>query len=139
MNMSSDEQKIVDLVRAGNVDLSELKEMFSEASLASNVSVSDWGACYSSATGQLSQFATVSATNSGDTITGVGMITYTSNGSTMLCLQYTNGFSNQWVATSVGTNLYTPPGGSSVLCIVYGWTQNSGSFYVSNILPVGAC
>ena len=137
--MSSEDQKLVDLIRAGSLDLSELKEMFAESSLASNVSVSDWGACYSPATGQLSQYATVTATNSGDVITGVGMITYTSNGSTMLCLQYTNGLSNSWVATSVGTNLYTPPGGSSVLCIVYGWTQNSGSFYVSNILPVGAC
>ena len=136
--MSSEDQKMVELVRSGNVSLDELKAMFPD-SLASNVSVTDWGACYSSATGQLSQFATVTATNSGDTITGLGMITYTSNGATMLCLQYSNGFSGQPVATSVGTQLYTPPANSSVLCVIYGWTQNSGGFYVSNILPVGSC
>ena len=136
--MSSEDQKLVESVRSGNVSIDELKEMFPD-SLANNVSITGWEACYSSATSQFSQYATVTATNSGDVITGLGMLTYTSNGSTMLCLQYSNGFSSNTIATSVGTNLYTPPANSSVLCIVYGWTQNSGNFYVSNILPVGAC
>jgi hypothetical protein len=136
--MSSEDQKIVDLIKSGNVSLEDLKEMF-PASLAGNVSVSDWGACYSSATGQLSQYGTVTTNGGTDAVTGIGMITYTGNGATMLCLQYTNGISSQTVNTSVGTNLYSPSMGSQVLCIIYGWTQSSGSFYVTKTLPVEAC
>ncbi len=136
--MAMNEKDFSNLIKSGNMNLSELQEMSSE-SLTSPVTVSDWGACYSSATGQLSAFCTVTANNSGDTITGVGMVVYNSSGTTMFCLQYTNDFSSPSVMTSVGTNLYTMSMGSQVLCIVYGWTQNSGNYFVSDTLTVGAC
>lgn len=135
--MSKNDQDIVNQIKAGNLSLSELQAMFPE-SLTSNVSASDWGVCYSTTTGQLSQYATVTSNTSGDPITGVGMIAYTSNGSTMLCLQYTNDFSSQSVATSVGTTLYNTGMGNQVLCIIYGWTAQS-NYFLSQTLTVGAC
>lgn len=135
--MSKDEQNIIDQIKAGNVDLTELEKLSSD-SLSSNVSVSDWEICYSSATGQLSEYCTVTANNSNDPITGVGLIAYTGNGATMLCLQYSNGFSTDSIATSIGTTLYTPSMGNSALCIVYGWTT-SGSFYFPSTMTIGSC
>lgn len=135
--MSKNDQDIVNQIKAGNLSLEELQALFPE-SLTSNVSASDWGACYSTTTGQLSQYATVTSNNSNDPITGVGMIMYTSNGSTMLCLQYTNDFSSPSVGTSIGTTLYTPSMGNQVLCIIYGWTAQS-NYYISQTLTVGAC
>lgn len=135
--MSKNDQDIVNQIKAGNLSLSELQAMFPE-SLTSNVSASDWGVCYSTTTGQLSQYATVTSNNSNDPITGVGMIAYTSNGSTMLCLQYTNDFSSPSVATSIGTTLYNTSMGNQVLCIIYGWTAQS-NYYISQTLTVGAC
>ena len=112
--------------------------MFSDSLAGSGVSISDWGVCYSSTTGQLSEFATATSNDSADPITGIGMLAYTSNGSTMLCLQYTNGLSSTSIATSVGTTLYTPSMGNQILCIVYGWTQQS-SFYSPQTLTVDQC
>lgn len=135
--MSKNDQDIVSQIKAGNLSLEELQAMFPE-SLTSNVSASDWGVCYSTTTGQLSQFATVTSNTSNDPITGVGMIAYTSNGSTMLCLQYTNEFSSQSVATSIGTTLYSPSMGNQVLCIIYGWTTQS-NYFISQTLTVASC
>jgi hypothetical protein len=132
------EQDFNKLIRSGNLNLSDLQGMSSD-SLTSPVTVSDWGACYSSGTGQLSAYCTVTCNNSGDNITGVGLVVYNSSGTVMFCLQYTNDFASPSVMTSVGTNLYTTSMGSQVLCIVYGWTQNSGNYFVSDTLSVGAC
>jgi hypothetical protein len=136
--MSANEQAISDMVKAGNFDLNELQKMSSD-SLTNDVTVSGWEVCYSTTTDQLSQYATVTVNNSGDTITGIGMLTYTGNGSTMICLQYTNGITGESVATSVGTTLYTPPSNDQLLCVVYGFTQNSGFFYITDTLAVGSC
>ena len=135
--MSKNDQDIVNQIKSGNLSLEELQALFPE-SLTSNVSASDWGVCYSSVTGQLSQFATVTSNNSGDPITGVGMLAYTSNGSTLLCLQYTNNFSSPSIATSIGTGLYTPSMGNQALCVIYGWTEQS-NYYLTQTLTIGAC
>jgi hypothetical protein len=131
-------ENIIDQIKAGNFSLSELQEMFPESLTGSSVSVSDWGVCYSSATGQLSQYATVTSNDSADPITGLGMIAYTADSSTMLCLQYSNGFSSSEIATSIGTTLYNPSMGNQVLCIVYGWTQQ-GNFFFPQTMSVGSC
>jgi hypothetical protein len=131
----NDQNAIANLVKSGNVSESELKEMLSSDASASSVSVQDWGVIYSSATGQLSEYATVTATNPGNPITGVGMLAYTSNGTKLLCLQYTNGLSSPDISTSIGTTLYTPSMGNQILCIVYGWTQQS-SYYLSQTITV---
>jgi hypothetical protein len=111
--------------------------MFAGAA-AGLVTIQDWGVCYSSATGQLSEFATVVSNNSGNPITGIGMIAYSSDGSSMYCVQYTNDISSPSVATSVGTTLYNPQWGNQVLGVVYGWTEQ-GSFYQSQMMAVGSC
>lgn len=136
--MASNEQEFLDQIKAGDVNLEDLKEMSSE-SLTSPVHVSDWGLCYSSATGQLSGFCTVTPVNGGDSITGNGFIIYQSNGSTMICLHYTNGFTSTELMTSVGTNLYTSSMGDELPCIVYGWTQNSGNYFIYDTLKVNPC
>jgi hypothetical protein len=136
--MDKNEQEFINRIRSGNLDLSELEALSSE-SLTSPVTVSDWGACYSSTTNQLSAYCTVTCNNSGDNITGVGLTVYRVSSSTMICLQYTNDFASPSVMTSVGTNLYTTSMGNQVLCIVYGYTQNSGSYFVTDTLSVGSC
>jgi hypothetical protein len=136
--MDKNEQNFINQIRSGNVDFSEL-EATSSNSLTSPVTLSDLGVCYSSTTGQLSAYCTVTCNNSGDNITGIGLVVYKANSSTMYCLQYSNGMSGSSIATSVGTNLYTTSMGNQVLCIVYGWTQNSGNYYISSNLTVGAC
>jgi hypothetical protein len=136
--MAMNEQDFANAAKSGNFDLSELKETASD-SLTSPVTVTDWEACYSSATGQLSAYCTVTCNNSGDNITGIGLVVYNANGTTMYCLQYSNGMSGSSIATSVGTNLYTTSMGNQVLCIVYGWTQNSGNYFVSDTLSIGSC
>jgi hypothetical protein len=136
--MAMNEQDFANAAKSGNLDLSELKEMSSD-SLTSPVTISDLGACYSSTTGQLSAYCTVTCNNGGDNVTGVGLVVYNANGTVMYCLQYTNDFASPSIMTSVGTNLYTTSMGNQVLCIVYGWTQNSGNYFVSDTLSIGSC
>lgn len=135
--MSTNGQDIINLIKAGKLSLSELRQTFAGAS-SSNVSVEDWGVCYSSATGELSEYCTVISNDQSNSITGIGMIAYSSNGATMYCVQYTNNFSSPVVATSVGTTLYTPQDGNEVLCVVYGWTENS-NFYFTKTLSIVPC
>lgn len=138
--MSKNAQEIYDLVKSGNLNATDLQDTLGASTSAIPVaSIQDWGVCYSSGTGQLSEFCTVVATDSGNPIIGVGMIAYTSNGSTMLAVQYTNNFTSDAVATSIGTVRYNPSSdGNTILCVVYGWAT-SGSFYFSDVLTVGAC
>ncbi|HEY0050377.1 MAG TPA: hypothetical protein VGB68_13875 [Pyrinomonadaceae bacterium] len=138
--MPANEQDVINLIKAGKLDASELEQMFSsDASLSGLVTVTDWGICYSSATGQLSEFATVTSNSSSNPITGIGLIAYSSNSSKMFCVQYTNGFSSNSIATSIGTTLYNPQtDGSQAACVVYGWTNN-GSFYVPQTMTIGSC
>ena len=135
--MANDGQSITNLIKTGKLDLSGLKEMFAGAS-AGLVSIQDWGVCYSSATGELSEYATIISNQANNPITGIGMIAYSANGSSMYCVQYTNDISSPSVATSVGTTLYNPQSGNQVLCIIYGWTQN-GNFYQSNTISIVPC
>ena len=136
--MPDDGAKIANLMKAGKMNLDELKAALGETAASSLVSVQDWGVCYSSATGELSEYATVISTQSNNPITGLGMIAYTSNGSSMLCVQYTNDISSPSVATSIGTTLYNPSQGNQILCIVYGWTNN-GSYYQSQTITIVPC
>lgn len=135
--MAKDGQSAINLTKAGKVDLSELRQTFA-ATAASNVSVTDWGVCYNSGTGQLSEYCTVTASNPNDPITGIGMLAYSSNGSSLYCLQYTNDISSTSVATSVGTTLYNPQDGNEVLCVVYGWTQ-SAPFHFTDTITIVPC
>jgi hypothetical protein len=135
--MAKNDQSLMTLIRGGNVNLDQLKEAVG-AQASGLVSVSDWGVCYSSATGELSEYCTVTSNNPGNPITGIGVIAYSGNGSTMLCVQYTNDISTPSLMTSIGTNLYNPNQGNQVLCVVYGWTAQ-GSFYVPNTLTVVPC
>lgn len=135
--MADDGQNITDLLKAGKLSQSDLKSMFADAA-AGLVTIQDWGVCYSSATGQLSEFATVVSNNAGNPITGIGMIAYSANGSSMYCVQYTNDISSPSLATSIGTTLYNPQSGNQVLGVVYGWTQQ-GSFYQSQPMTIQPC
>jgi hypothetical protein len=135
--MSENGQSIINLIKAGKLSVTELRETFANAS-ASSVSVQDWGVCYSSATGELSEYCTVIANNPSDPITGIGMIAYSSDGSSMYCVQYTNNLSSPSVATSVGTTLYNPQSGNQVLCIVYGWTTST-NYYFTKTLTIVPC
>lgn len=144
--MPANEQDVVNLIKSGNFDVSELEKMFSSKSesgdsdltaTSSLVTVTDWEIVYSSTTGQLSEYATVTSNNSSNPITGLGMLAYKSNSSTMWCLQYNNGFSDTQLAISIGTNLYTTSMGNQALCVIYGWT-NSGSFYIPQTMTVAS-
>jgi hypothetical protein len=135
--MPKNAQSITNLIKSGKMSLSELQQSFASAS-SSSVTVEDWGVCYNSGTGQLSEYCTVIATNPGNPITGVGMLAYSSDGSSMYCLQYSNGFSSPSFATSVGTTLFNPKDGNEVLCIVYGWTANA-SFYFTDTITIVPC
>ena len=136
--MPANEQDVINLIKSGNVDPSELEKMFSSdsesASLVDLVSISGWEVVYSSSTGQLSEYATVSAT-SGNTITGLGMLCYKSGSSTMYCLQYNNGYNDTVLNISIGTGLYTTSMGNQAYCVIYGWTNN-GSFYYPTTMTI---
>jgi hypothetical protein len=139
--MSKDAQSIYDQIKAGKLSPEDLQKSLgaSANAAAATASIQDWGVCYNSGTGQLSEYCTVVAANPNNPVTGVGMIAYKSDGSAMLCVQYTNDFTSPAVATSVGTTRYNPQSdGSSILCIVYGWTT-AGNFYFSNTMSVSAC
>ena len=138
--MPANEQDVINLIKSGNVDPSELEKMFSSdsdsASLVDVVSISGWEIVYSSSTGQLSEYATITAT-SGNLITGLGMLAYKTNSSTVFCLQYNNGYSAAEINASIGTNLYTTSMGSQALCVIYGWTNN-GSFYYPSTMNIAS-
>lgn len=138
--MSKDAQEIYELVKSGKLNSTDIQQTLGvSASAAAVASIQDWGVCYDSGTGQLSEFCTIVATNQGNPITGAGMIAYTSNGSTMLAVQYTNNFTSTALATSIGTVRYNPSSdGNTVLCVVYGWTT-AGNFYFSQPMTVSAC
>ena len=135
--MSASGKDIMSLLKSGKMSQKDLEQAFAGAS-AGLVSIQDWGVCYSSATGELSEYATIISNQSNNPITGVGMIAYTSNGSSMLCVQYTNDISSPSVATSIGTTLYNPNQGNQILCIIYGWTQN-GNYYQSQTITIVPC
>ena len=135
--MSASGKNIANLIKSGKLNLEGLRQEFAGAT-SGLVSVQDWGVCYSSATGELSEYGTIVSNSSNNPITGVGMIAYTSNGSSMLCVQYTNDISSPTVSTSIGTTLYNPNQGNQILCIVYGWTQN-GNFYQSQTISIVPC
>jgi hypothetical protein len=135
--MANDGQSITSLIKSGQINQSNLKELFADAA-SGLVSIQDWGVCYSSATGELSELASVVSNNQGNPITGIGMIAYSADGSSMYCVQYTNDISSPFVATSVGTTLIQERVGNQVLCIVYGWTQQ-GSFYQSQTMAIVSC
>lgn len=136
--MAMNEKDFASQIMSGNFDMEQLQGMSSD-SLTSAVNISDLGACYSSTTNQLSVYCTVTAANSGDNVTGVGLIAYRVNSSTMICLQYTNDFSSPSIMTSIGTNLYTTSMGNSILVIIYGYTAQAGFYYISDTLSVGSC
>ncbi len=135
--MSTSGQNSAKLTRAGAMNQTELSEAFT-GTTSSDVSVNDWGVCYSANTGQLSEFCSVVANDSNDPITGIGMLAYSSNGSILYAAQYINGFESEAVYPSVATNQYNPQDGNSILCIVYGWTTNS-NFYFSQNITVASC
>jgi hypothetical protein len=135
--MSINGQSIINLIKAGKMGLPELRQMFASTSF-NNVTVEDWGVCYSSATGQLSEYCSVIAKDQSDPITGVGMLAYSTDGSTLFCLQYTNDFTSPSIATSVGTTQFNPQDGNEVLCVVYGTTAN-GNYYFSDTLTIVPC
>ena len=133
--MPANEQDVLNLIKSGNVEPSQLEQMFSTESdsVSGVVSISGWEVVYSSSTGQLSQYATITA--NGGSITGLGMLTYSGNGSKMWCLQYNNGYSATEISASVGTTLYTTSMGNQALCIIYGWTTG-GSFYYPSTMNI---
>jgi hypothetical protein len=132
--MAANEQEIAQSVRAGTLSLDELRTSLS-ASATSTVDVQDWEATYSSVTGQLSVYCTVTATDPRNPITGLGLLAYSADGSKMYALQYSNGFNDTMIMTSIGTTLFTPSMGSQLLSVVYGWNE-SGSFYSSHVLNI---
>lgn len=135
--MSQDEQDMLDRIKAGNFDLSQIEPGRGVES-NSAATITDWNVCYSSDAGQLSGYCTATA-NPGDTITGLGMVIYSGDGSKMFCVQYTNGLNDAQVTTSIGTQLYTTTMGNNVMCVVYGWTQNSRNFYFNQTMTIGSC
>ena len=135
--MSTNGENVFKLIKAGKLSQADLSKTLASTATGS-VTVSDWGVCYSSATGELSEYCTVIANNSSDPITGIGMIAYSSDGSSMYCVQYTNDISTQSVATSVGTTLFNPQSGNEVMCIVYGWTASS-SYYFNKTIAIVPC
>ena len=131
------DEKIVELVKSGNISDEALKEMGGD-SLVNCVSISNLDACYSSQTGQFSVFCDVTA-NSGDTVTGVGLAAYIAGTSTSLCVCYTNGFNGTTVSPSMGTSLWTPPSGAQVSVTIYGMTASCGFFFSSQTISVSSC
>ena len=133
--MSTNGEDIFNLIKAGKMSQEDLSKTLASTA-TSSVTVQDWGVCYSSATGELSEYCTVISNDSNNPITGIGMIAYSSDGSKMYCVQYTNNISSPVVATSIGTTLYNPQDGNQVLCIVYGWTQNSSYYFTKSLTTV---
>lgn len=135
--MSANGQTIFNLMKSGKMSLEELRQILGDTS-SGNVTVQEWGACYSDATGELSEYCTVTADNASDPITGIGLLVYSSNGSQMYCVQYTNYISSPSIATSVGTALFNPQDGDAILGVVYGTTE-SGNFFFSQPLKIVPC
>lgn len=133
--MAMNGEELLASVRAGKTSLAELEANFTSA--ANNaVTIQDWGVCYSSGTGEMSEYCTVVATNGNNPITGIGMLAYAANGSQLYAAQYTNGFSSTLIGTSIGTTLFNPSQGNSVLCVVYGWTEQSNYYFTKTITIV---
>lgn len=135
--MSLDAKNVMNLIKSGKMNLQDLQKNLG-ASAPATATIQDWGVCYSSATGELSEYCTVVANSPNAPITGCGMIAYTSDGSSMLCVQYTMGFETPSLSTSVGTTLYNPNQGNQILCIVYGWTT-VGNYYFSKVIQIVPC
>lgn len=140
--MSTKEENMEQLAKAGTLSLSEIESMFASApesnAAANTVTATDWGVCYSSATGELSEYATVNSNNAGNPITGIGMLAYSGDGSKLYAAQYTNFVSGTSIGTSVGTTLFNPAWGNSVLCVLYGWTEQ-GNFYLTKTIAIVPC
>ena len=135
--MSLDPKNIMNRIKSGKMNLQDLQKNLG-ASAPANVTLQDWGVCYSSATGELSEYCTVVANSPNAPITGCGMMAYTSDGSRILCAQYSMDFETRSLTTSLGTTSYNPNQGNQILCIVYGWTT-VGPYYVSRVIQIVPC
>lgn len=132
--MARNGSDIADFARAGSLTLDGLRDALGSTS-STLVSAEDWGISYNSGTGQLSEYCTAICNDSGNSITGIGMLAYSGNGSVLYAAQYTNNISSNTVATSIGTTLYNPQEGDQALCVVYGWTDQ-GSFYLTDVMTI---
>ncbi|HVZ41575.1 MAG TPA: hypothetical protein VHI13_20000 [Candidatus Kapabacteria bacterium] len=135
--MSTQGEDIVQLARTGALNLNDVQKMLGTAA-GNLVTITDWEACYSQSSGQLSAFATVTANGSSNKITGIGLLAYSADGAVLYGAAYTNGFSSPMVNTSWGTTLFKPSMGNQLLSVIYGWTDQ-GSYSQTRTITIGNC
>ena len=132
--MASTGSDIAGLAKGGVLSLNELQDALGTTS-SGLVTVEDWGISYNPGTGQLSEYCTVISNDSGNPITGIGMLAYSGDGATLYAAQYTNNSNSSTIDTSIGPTLYNPQSGNQALCVVYGWTDQ-GSFYLTQRMTI---
>lgn len=107
------------------------------ASGADLVTVSNWQACYNSGDDVIALSCTVTAVDSGATISGAGLILNNSAGAT-LCTSYAEFAGSE----SVNLALNLPPGGvsigDSVMGVVTGEVRGQ-HYFIEQQLTIGSC
>ena len=121
--------KRVSLDRAvsGDASLSALRDQYTDSSGNDLVKVDNWQV--SSGSNGLTESCTVTAVNADSTITGVGLLTYSPDGVTMYCSQYTAETSSASVSPSVTTGGFNVKAGDQVLGVVFGYAQGVEFFF----------
>ena len=117
-------------------NLAGMREQYGPTSGNDLVAVTDWQICVG--INGLVESCTVTPKDPTHAITGVGLLTYSADGETLYCSQYTGGFTSNGVYPSVSTGGSDLKVGASVLGVVFGYIDKLRFFYEAKI-TVAAC
>ena len=107
--------------------LQGLREQLAAKSANDMVVVQDWQAVYG--INGLTESCTVTAKDSGNTISSIGLLAYSSDRRTLYCSQYTDPTNSNTVLPAVSTGGFKLQAGGEVLGVVFGYIQGAEFFF----------
>lgn len=117
-------------------DLKGIREQYGPTSGNDLVNIEDWQVCVGP--NGLIESCTVTPQDSSHAVTGVGLLVYSADGTSLYCSQYTDGFTGSSILASVSTGCSDVKVGASVLAVVFGYIDKLRFFYEKQ-LTVIAC
>jgi hypothetical protein len=127
--------RITDIIKGGRPTLPEVRRLFSDSG-SNQISIEDWQAFYDTNSKELSEYCVITQNSGGPAIVAAGLLAYSSDGETLYCTQYTTGFNGPTVFTSIGTCLFNPAAGTSILGVAFGSTADGKTYFFEQSLAI---
>src|SRR5687768_14372454 len=101
------------------VDLTGIREQYGPTSGNDLVTIEEWQVCVGP--NGLIESCTVTPKDPSHAVTGIGLLVYSSDGTSLYCSQYTDGFTGASILASVSTGSSDLKAGANVLAVVFGY------------------